>query len=409
MSTGHLDTELTELGEIQATNLGDSLKNLQIDGIFTSDLKRASYTGEAIQRSYKRKPIPLFTNPLMRERNFGLNNGRPRSKVHEFIAETKSNHMGCQMWREYQGECSHQVGSMFRINLMQCLRLQFHLRFYSVSWEIWAIHNDYQIFWRALNFFFDLCEFAANQPTKPTPDFGSIGSVERFTGTDISPLPILLPIHQPPVSQAFAFSRRQPRNKCASSSTEEISHEIMDYAGHFILVSHGQWIREFNHILYAFSEHSLGFPAQRQMLAVLENCQFNQFGVAVHCKQLATRATRLRAAVGSALKAARDCRSHSCPYDLGHFADPLPIDTVCYHARVDAHTVKGSITTAPAVETVEEKPAVSACSGTETLFFAREDDEYAGLPMTRWVDQNYLRTFHEPIELALIVSPIVKL
>lgn len=155
-------------------------------------------------------------------------------------------------------------------------------------------------------------------------------------------------------------------------------------------MSHGQWIREFNHILYALSERSLGFPAQRQMLAVLENCQFNQFGVAVHCKQLATRATRLRAAVESALEVVKSGRCHPCPYELSRLADRLPINAVCYHARVDAHTVEGGTTTAPAVETAEEKPAASVGSGMETLYFAREDDEYAGIPMTRWVSENSL-------------------
>lgn len=342
---GHLDTTLTQVGEIQATNVGNSLKNLQIDGIFASDLKRAFSTAEAIRRSCKERPIPLFTNPLMRERNFGLNNGKPRSQIHEFIAETKSNHMGCQMWRNCQGECSH------------------------------------QIFWRALNFFFDLCEFAVNQPTKPTPDFPSIGSLEKIA--DTPPLPVLLPLRQPPVSQAFASSPHHLRNERLSSFPDDISHENLDYAGHFVLVSHGQWIREFNHILYALSERSLGFPAQCQMIAVLENCQFNQFGVVAHCKQLAARATLLRAAFESALEAAKNCRCHPCPYKLSHLADRLPIDAVCYHARVDAHTVKGPTTTAPAVETVEGKPVASAGSGTETLFFAREDDEYAGLPMAR--------------------------
>ncbi|KAL5966907.1 hypothetical protein TSMEX_005449, partial [Taenia solium] len=277
--------------------------------------------------------------------NFGLNNGKPRSQLHEFITEAKSSHMGCQMWRECQGECSH------------------------------------QIFWRALNFFFDLCEFAANQSIKPTPDFPPIGSLERFTDTPL--LPVLLPLRQPPVSQAFASSLHQLKIEHVSSFPDEISCENMGYAGHFVLVSHGQWIREFNHILYALSERSLGFPSQRQMIAVLENCQFNQFGVAVHCKQLAARATRLRAAVESALEVAKNGRCYPCPYELSHLADRLPIDAVCYHARVDAHTVKGRTTTAPAVETVKEKPAASAGSGTETLYFAREDDEYAGLPVTR--------------------------
>lgn len=132
------------------------------------------------------------------------------------------------------------------------------------------------------------------------------------------------------------------------------------------------------------------------MVAVLSNCQFNQFGVAVDYDKLAPRISHIRDAVTSAVndkvKTKNPCY---CPYDLTDLAEDLPISTVCYHARVDADTVTGRLTSAPPVvkatekqveeEKKEEKAqmvaaAAAAGSGVETLYFAREDDEYAGLP-----------------------------
>ena len=75
-------------------------------------------------------------------------------------------------------------------------------------------------------------------------------------------------------------------------------------------------------------------------------------------------------------------RHIQCPYEIDNILDRLPITTVCYHARIDANTIDGSITTAPTIvlENALEDLAASSGSGVETLYFAREDDEYAGTP-----------------------------
>lgn len=160
----------------------------------------------------------------------------------------------------------------------------------------------------------------------------------------------------------------------------------------FSQVSHGQWIREFNHILHALPQCTRGFPTQQSMVAVLSNCQFNQYGVAVDCARLAERAASVRAAVESAVSHRRYHRlscsaSTRCPYEVDQLSDWLPIATVCYHARVDASSVDGVVTSAPAVvvatseeQAAEGRKSLPAGSGVETLYFAREDDEYAGTP-----------------------------
>ncbi|VDO01207.1 unnamed protein product [Rodentolepis nana] len=337
---GQNDTLLTPFGEHQAAEVGTSLSNLQIDQIFTSDLMRCLCTAKAIQKAYTKKTVPLTESHLMRERNFGLNNGKPRSEVHDFIALAKASHRGCEMWREVQGECGH------------------------------------QIFWRAVSFFFELCEFASMQTTKMEPDFFAENSPGNCS------LPVLLPLYQAPVPQAF--------NLC------ENHHQQTNYKGHFVLVSHGQWIREFNYIIYALSEKTRGFPLHRDMVAVLSNCQFNQFGVAVDYEKLSTRISHIRTTMESTLRDKKKAHNvRFCPFDLTDLAQDLPIFTVCYHARVDADSVKEGTTSAPPVVVATRKEeeeakkveksnmiaaAAAAGSGVETLYFAREDDEYAGLP-----------------------------
>ncbi|VDD76376.1 unnamed protein product [Mesocestoides corti] len=355
-----MDTELSPVGVDQANLVGDRLKNIHFDAIFTSDLKRAADTAEAIKRVNKQSSFASFTSPLMRERNFGFYNGKPREQIHRFIAETKAHQMGCQMWRDCRGECSHEVG----IDILE----------------------SRDIFWRALNFFFDLCEFAANQEPRSAPEFPSQGSTELPEYAE--PLPLLLPLRQPPVPQAFVppIRRTDEDVSHASSCTTGTKYQNMDYVGHFILVGHGQWIREFNHILHALAEQHQGFPLQRRMIAVLENCQFNQFGVAFGRAQLALRASHIRAVVESAIATNRQGKCKSlCPYELRDF-DRLPISTVCYHLRLDADSVCNHLTTGSKVADNAgefEEVVPSAGTGVETLYFAREDDEYAGLPLAK--------------------------
>lgn len=132
------------------------------------------------------------------------------------------------------------------------------------------------------------------------------------------------------------------------------------------------------------------------MVAVLGNCQFNQFGTVVDYEKLSVRIAYIRAAIESALKdKERAKNARFCPYDLTDLAEDLPISSVCYHARVDADSVKGGIVSAPPVVVATGKQSeeaknmeksemaiapAAAGSGVETLYFAREDDEYAGLP-----------------------------
>ncbi len=65
---GYTDVPLSETGKIQAEQTGEFLKNTKIDAVYSSDLQRAFYTGEAIAR---RQGLKVTKNEAFREINAG--------------------------------------------------------------------------------------------------------------------------------------------------------------------------------------------------------------------------------------------------------------------------------------------------------------------------------------------------
>lgn len=74
---GHLDSNLTELGRLQAKAIGDGLKKNNFDKIFSSDLGRAIETSEIIS-DYIR--IDFVTDARLRERNLGCLQGLTKNE-----------------------------------------------------------------------------------------------------------------------------------------------------------------------------------------------------------------------------------------------------------------------------------------------------------------------------------------
>lgn len=72
---GITDSELTDLGIKQASNLAVELKNIKFDFAFSSDLLRAKRTAEII---ILEKNLELETTKLLRERHHGSLEGKPR-------------------------------------------------------------------------------------------------------------------------------------------------------------------------------------------------------------------------------------------------------------------------------------------------------------------------------------------
>lgn len=65
---GHTDIELTEKGIEQARQAAERLRRERIDLVYSSDLKRASVTGEAIAAVHG---LDVMTTPLLREAYLG--------------------------------------------------------------------------------------------------------------------------------------------------------------------------------------------------------------------------------------------------------------------------------------------------------------------------------------------------
>jgi broad specificity phosphatase PhoE len=64
---GHTDTELTDEGLLQADILAEYFKNIPLDVVYSSDLKRAAYTAKKIAGGRE-----LITTPRLREINAGV-------------------------------------------------------------------------------------------------------------------------------------------------------------------------------------------------------------------------------------------------------------------------------------------------------------------------------------------------
>jgi probable phosphoglycerate mutase len=88
---GQNDSPLTENGREQARSLGISLQGIQFDGILSSDLGRALETANLIN-SYLQIPV-IETDPILRERNFGIFHGLDRTE-----AERMYPHEASQIW-----------------------------------------------------------------------------------------------------------------------------------------------------------------------------------------------------------------------------------------------------------------------------------------------------------------------
>lgn len=90
---GQLDIELNAIGVRQAKRVGQALANEQIDAIYASDLQRAWQTAQAIAQV---SGSPLHPQPLLRERDFGIFQGKTYAQVQDLWPEDS------KRWRERQ-------------------------------------------------------------------------------------------------------------------------------------------------------------------------------------------------------------------------------------------------------------------------------------------------------------------
>jgi broad specificity phosphatase PhoE len=77
LASGHYDVDLSELGEQQASQLGERHKGEHFDAIFVSDLKRSFETGElAFGKSF-----PIIKDSRLRECDYGDLTRKPDTEI----------------------------------------------------------------------------------------------------------------------------------------------------------------------------------------------------------------------------------------------------------------------------------------------------------------------------------------
>ncbi|MDM0115086.1 histidine phosphatase family protein [Variovorax sp. J22R133] len=98
---GQLDIELNARGQWQAKRLGQALADEPISVIYSSDLARAWQTAQEIARQGE---LPVIAEPRLRERCFGLFEGRTFHDIQSELPEQ------AQRWRQRDPEFAPEGG-----------------------------------------------------------------------------------------------------------------------------------------------------------------------------------------------------------------------------------------------------------------------------------------------------------
>jgi broad specificity phosphatase PhoE len=107
---GFADRPLTALGRQQAEQLADRLDAIELDAVYSSDLRRARDTAEAVAR---RKGLPVHMTDALREVDVGSWSGLARSEVETRFPDAYARWLrGTEGWAD--GETYEQLGS--RVN-----------------------------------------------------------------------------------------------------------------------------------------------------------------------------------------------------------------------------------------------------------------------------------------------------
>ena len=81
---GVMDSPLTVQGKKQAKNLAQTFSTIPLEALFSSDLLRAVHTAEYIAKKHK---LIVTKTPMLRERNFGIFEGKPFDEYNTLLQE----------------------------------------------------------------------------------------------------------------------------------------------------------------------------------------------------------------------------------------------------------------------------------------------------------------------------------
>jgi 2,3-bisphosphoglycerate-dependent phosphoglycerate mutase len=99
---GHTDIDLNSRGIAQAAQMAKAIKaiDLQFDVLYTSDLKRAAKTANAIENLFNTKAI---VDPALRERHLGALQGITTAEAPQFDAKLWKSHLSRNIHEELRG------------------------------------------------------------------------------------------------------------------------------------------------------------------------------------------------------------------------------------------------------------------------------------------------------------------
>ncbi|KAA3679268.1 fructose-2,6-bisphosphatase [Paragonimus westermani] len=324
-----MDTNLSDVGVLQARELKDLLNSIPVDLALSSDLRRANLSAAEFSL-----PVKIEQDSRLRERNFGVYCGTARRELQKFAETNSKIGGGCDGWRAVGGECSHEMAHRTSTFLMDiCVRLVQRLK-NGVS----ALSGK-----NGTN-----CPILGHMQTTAMPD---------------------------PVIDLFDDGE----------SPDDV-RSTFAYAGHVLIVSHGGWIRHLLRLLSIQSQHSRYFPKQC-VNSVMRNCGLCQVGVAFELAALENYDGKPdpTAVTESPLPVFGTLTGNSEQLSTCHFyslADRrLPLTAVCYHFNVIKSELETKIRNPNRREPTETSgnSAETLCSQME-IIFSDDGDEYAGKP-----------------------------
>src|SRR4051812_7400650 len=89
---GQTDISINEEGRQEAHKDGETIKDLKIDKVYVSSLKRTQETFSEIN-SVLHLDVPVFQAPELNERDYGIYNGKNKWEVKEELGEEQFNHL----------------------------------------------------------------------------------------------------------------------------------------------------------------------------------------------------------------------------------------------------------------------------------------------------------------------------
>lgn len=87
--TGWRDIELSTKGREEAKNAGNEIKDIPIDEVYVSKLKRARQTWDEIARVLHKEHLPVIENEALNERDYGDYTGKNKWDIQKEVGDEK--------------------------------------------------------------------------------------------------------------------------------------------------------------------------------------------------------------------------------------------------------------------------------------------------------------------------------